>query len=256
VTLSFLIAANLVLLTRLFCLFKDEPARPWAWIWKCLVETIVLLACFDFSSALAGALGIAVLANLIGAKTERGPRRRNLYRLLIGFVELAAFSLFFSSAAGIQFHFGWYELGPRLSEWTTFAPLITSLANSRMQLFLFGLLLSANEANLIIRTVFDWLDLKPRAQAEGKGVLEGKNVVDVGEFNRGRVIGLLERVLLYGFILQGQYGAIGFVMAAKAFTRFKALDDRSFAEYVLIGTLLSGGLALLFGLLVVRGLAR
>jgi hypothetical protein len=69
-------------------------------------------------------------------------------------------------------------------------------------------------------------------------------------------IGLLERVLIYGFILQGQYGAIGFVTAAKAFTRFKALDDRSFAEYVLVGTLLSGGLALLFGLLVVRGLAR
>jgi hypothetical protein len=69
-------------------------------------------------------------------------------------------------------------------------------------------------------------------------------------------ISLLERVLLYGFILQGQYGAIGLVIPAKAFTRFKAPDDRSVAEYVLIGTLLSGGLALLFGLLVVRGLAR
>jgi hypothetical protein len=256
VTLSFLIAANLILLTRLFCLFKDEPARPSAWVWKSVVETAVLLVCFDFSSALAGALGLAALANLTGAKTERRPRRRNLYRLLIGFVELTGFSLFFSSAAGIQFHFGWYELGLRLSEWTTFAPLLTGLAGSGTQLFLFGLLLSANEANLIIRTIFDWLDLKPRAQADGKGVVEGKSAVDVGEFNRGRVIGLLERVLLYGFILQGQYGAIGFVMAAKAFTRFKALDDRSFAEYVLIGTLLSGGLALLFGLLVVRGLAR
>jgi hypothetical protein len=49
------------------------------------------------------------------------------------------------------------------------------------------------------------------------------------------------------FILRGQYGAIGFVLAAKAFTRFKALDDRPFAEYVLIGTLLSACLALAAG---------
>jgi hypothetical protein len=54
-------------------------------------------------------------------------------------------------------------------------------------------------------------------------------------------------VLLYSFVLQGQYGAIGFILAAKAFTRFKALDDRPFAEYVLIGTLLSACLALATG---------
>ncbi|MES1194726.1 MAG: hypothetical protein ABUL65_02450, partial [Opitutus sp.] len=101
-------------------------------------------------------------------------------------------------------------------------------------------LLVANEANLAIRAVFDWLDLKPRTVAAAGG----SGIVDVGEFNRGRIIGVLERVLLYVFLLQGQFGAIGFVLAAKAFTRFKALDDRAFAEYVLIGTLLSACLAL------------
>ena len=54
-------------------------------------------------------------------------------------------------------------------------------------------------------------------------------------------------MLLYSFVLQSQYGAIGFNLAAKAFTRFKALDDRPFAEYVLIGTLLSAYLALATG---------
>jgi hypothetical protein len=108
------------------------------------------------------------------------------------------------------------------------------------QVLLFGLLLVANEANLAIRAVFDWLDLKPRTAAAAGA----SGIVDVGEFNRGRIIGILERVLLYVFLLQGQFGAIGFVLAAKAFTRFKALDDRAFAEYVLIGTLLSACLAL------------
>lgn len=249
-THSFLIAANLVLLARLFCLFKDEPASIRAWIWKTALECGMLCACFEFSSSLFGAVALAGLANLIGAKAERRPRKRNFNRLLLGLVELAGLSLFFSPAAHVEFRPAWAELGWRFSEWTTFAPLLAELAAPGFQLFLFGLLLSANEANLMIRAIFDWLDLKPRSEPEGKGM------VDVGEFNRGRVIGLLERALLYGFILQGQYGAIGFILAAKAFTRFKALDDRSFAEYVLIGTLLSGGLALLFGLLVAKGFAR
>ena len=34
------------------------------------------------------------------------------------------------------------------------------------------------------------------------------------------------------------------MLAAKGFTRFKELDDRDFAEYVLIGTLLSSSLAI------------
>ena len=38
-----------------------------------------------------------------------------------------------------------------------------------------------------------------------------------------------------------------FVLTAKAFTRFRELDSRDFAEYVLIGTLMSVGLAALVG---------
>ena len=36
----------------------------------------------------------------------------------------------------------------------------------------------------------------------------------------------------------------GFVLAAKSFARFKELDKREFAEYVLIGTLISMILAI------------
>ena len=40
-------------------------------------------------------------------------------------------------------------------------------------------------------------------------------------------------------VLNGAYGALGFLIASKGMTRFKQLDDREFAEYFLIGTLLS-----------------
>jgi hypothetical protein len=78
---------------------------------------------------------------------------------------------------------------------------------------------------------------------------------DTGEFNRGRIIGLFERGIIYLLILLGQYAAIGFVLAAKSFTRFKELDQRDFAEYVLIGTLMSSMVAVGVGLIVKTVLA-
>lgn len=68
------------------------------------------------------------------------------------------------------------------------------------------------------------------------------------EVSRGRTIGVLERALALTLVLVGQYGALGLIVAAKSLARFKALEDREFAEYFLIGTLASLLLALLGGL--------
>ncbi|MCF8298248.1 MAG: hypothetical protein K9H48_19410 [Melioribacteraceae bacterium] len=70
------------------------------------------------------------------------------------------------------------------------------------------------------------------------------------ELNAGRVIGMLERVIIYVFVLGGQYAALGLILAAKAFARSKKMDDPNFAEYVLIGTLISTTFALMTGELV------
>jgi len=45
-------------------------------------------------------------------------------------------------------------------------------------------------------------------------------------------------------VLTKNYGSIAFILAAKAFTRFRELENRDFAEYVLIGTLLSSSLSI------------
>jgi len=65
---------------------------------------------------------------------------------------------------------------------------------------------------------------------------------------RGRTIGSLERAIALTLVLLGQYGALGLLVAAKSVARFKALEDREFAEYFLIGTLASLLLALAGGL--------
>ena len=69
----------------------------------------------------------------------------------------------------------------------------------------------------------------------------------------GNYIGILERLFVFGFILTGHFEAIGFLLGAKSIFRFgdlKEAKDRKLTEYVLIGTLISFGVAILTGLLV------
>ncbi|KAB5489524.1 DUF3307 domain-containing protein [Flagellimonas hadalis] len=70
--------------------------------------------------------------------------------------------------------------------------------------------------------------------------------------NAGTYIGMLERLFVFGFILIQQWAAIGLLIAAKSVFRFGDLNkgkNRKLTEYVLIGTLLSFGLAILSGML-------
>ena len=66
----------------------------------------------------------------------------------------------------------------------------------------------------------------------------------------GEVIGVLERLVTFALVLAGGLPAVGFVVAAKAAARFPEFKDKAFAEYFLIGTLTSVGLALVLGLML------
>ncbi len=78
----------------------------------------------------------------------------------------------------------------------------------------------------------------------------------------GAWIGMLERALVLTFIYSNQFAAIGFLIAAKSILRVtdkpekvneataQPFSSRKHTEYVLIGTFLSFGIALVTGLLV------
>lgn len=71
--------------------------------------------------------------------------------------------------------------------------------------------------------------------------------------NAGKYIGILERLFVFFFIISGNFASIGFLMAAKSIFRFGDLtksNDRRLTEYVLIGTLMSFGLAIAAGFAV------
>lgn len=71
--------------------------------------------------------------------------------------------------------------------------------------------------------------------------------------NAGKYIGILERLMVFTFIFVNHWEGVGFMVAAKSVFRFSDLAEakqRKLTEYVLIGTLLSFGIAVLTGILV------
>jgi hypothetical protein len=75
--------------------------------------------------------------------------------------------------------------------------------------------------------------------------------------NAGTYIGMLERLFVFTFLICGHFEAVGFLLAAKSIFRFgdlKAARDRKLTEYVLIGTLLSFGLAIIAALIYSHGI--
>lgn len=66
----------------------------------------------------------------------------------------------------------------------------------------------------------------------------------------GSVIGKLERILTVILVLCNEIGAIGFVLTAKSLARYKQLDNQSFAEKYLVGTLSSTAIAIIAALLL------
>ena len=133
--------------------------------------------------------------------------------------------------------------------------------------WLLGFLLVAGEANLLIRLLFHSFDLEPMSKALELAETERTTTanqsaepeIDQREYNAGRIIGILERWLMY-IVLVGsqqqsatsgsQYSIIAVILAAKGFARFRQLEERAFAEYVLIGTLASTLLTVAVSLLI------
>lgn len=87
-------------------------------------------------------------------------------------------------------------------------------------------------------------------------LVEGDSEQLSGLKRAGMWIGCLERFIILTFILLNQYGAIGFLIAAKSVFRFSGKvrknQERKETEYILIGTLLSFALSIILGIAVLH----
>lgn len=93
--------------------------------------------------------------------------------------------------------------------------------------------------------------VKPTSILIGKFTQRWQNVLSdsKGLQDAGMWIGYAERILALTFMLLGTYEALGFLIAAKSLLRFQETDTKR-TEYVLIGTLLSFGVAVLLGVII------
>ncbi len=90
--------------------------------------------------------------------------------------------------------------------------------------------------------------IRESAKLEATGIASG-----------GRMVGLLERTLVFILVATGNFGSVGFLTAAKSIFRFPEVSDkdhRNEAEYVMIGTLMSFTWAIAVTLLTVALLKR
>lgn len=87
----------------------------------------------------------------------------------------------------------------------------------------------------------------------GQLTRQWRDKIDGGEnlANAGKWIGIVERIIILVFVLYNQFSAIGLLVAAKGIIRFNEKDRQEIkTEYLVTGTLMSIGLAILTGIAI------
>lgn len=118
------------------------------------------------------------------------------------------------------------------------------LKNQNLLKIIAAALFLTTPASIVIKTLLSSWTPVPETQS---------NIQTESLSSAGKYIGILERLLVFTFILVDHWEGVGFMVAAKSVFRFSDLvqaKQRKLTEYVLIGTLLSFGMAVLTGILI------
>lgn len=235
---EYLAYLNIILLTRLVYLVKDRALSASGNLALALIQGLICLALFQWSAALWAMLCAVVIFTGFGWFVERRRDGTAGMRLisLVGLTLLPG--LFFQD----QYHHGFSTWVYSLKNGILAGlPLLgDGVFDTRATAVLFGLLVTGNETNILMRVILHYCNLEPHVGETA--------AVDEAQFRAGRIIGVLERWLILFIVLyESDLNAIGFIVAAKGLVRFKKLQDQSFAEYLLVGTLLSVLAAVLTG---------
>lgn len=211
---TWLLYACGILLTRLAYLPDDERLAGWKSGLQVAFQVLLVIGLFQFTLSTGVLLALLLVIAGVAYRAETPGRIQSGFRLVTLaaqlLVPLAAYWLFDPFPERQQ---GW-------------------MVPDALLIAVFGLLVLANEANYLIRMLFNWCNLVPK--------LPSSVDVDQEEYKAGRVIGMLERGLIFLIVyFTGDLSAVGFILAAKGLIRIRQLKDRQFSEYMLIGTLAS-----------------
>ncbi len=227
----------IIMVSRLYSLFSDESLSVFKLILMMGIQFLFLLI-FSISFPLILLLVILFIIDILEYVVEKKALRFNVIRF-ISFLTLFLTAIIFSSESVALFFNDTLLSGVQnlIININPFAKL--NITGFHLIILLAGLFFLLNESNFLIRMVFEISGKVP--------VTKETREPDNKELNAGRIIGILERIIILFFIIIGQFAAVGFVITAKGVVRYKELEDRNFAEYVLIGTLMSSLLSMFTG---------
>lgn len=231
---------NLLMLSRIGYTFDDERI-DFNQIPYYLIVQGIGIAALMINRAWAGLLISVVVSNALLIYWERKTRNPRIVRIisLLGF--LIIYSSFVSLSGQITFSSVLISWVKSINDSLSIVKDLGEL--SRINIYSFGLLFILNESNTIIRQLFEWIEISPDPSESSESDVDvippADKYIKIDEYKSGRLIGILERLFVYFAVVLNEYSIIGFILAAKAFARFKELEKKAYAEYVLIGTLAS-----------------
>jgi hypothetical protein len=133
-------------------------------------------------------------------------------------------------------------------------PDLHFLSNREWLVPVTAILFVLNPSSFLIKTaVSKWT---PHHIGQGPGE---RAAIDPSLEKAGRLIGMMERLMVLVFVFLGKWEGIGFLLTAKSVFRFGDIKDAKsmkLTEYVLIGTFLSFGIAILTGLIGLQLLTK
>lgn len=208
----------------------------------CCVTIILPLAMYIVRWQLAVFIVLILLRAVLGYCIKR-------YRLIINITVVPVILIIISFISFKRLPLNYYSL--YIWHWLVESSFVFEFISSNSTVFLqiiLGIFIVGFESNNIIRLVLTRLHF-----ISDPGMQQKKETLDESEIRRGRVIGVLERLLIFFLIFVGQPAAVSLVVAVKGIYRYKTLEDKNFSEYVLIGSLLSllTAIVLSYGVLAV-----
>jgi len=198
----------------------------------------------------AAHLGVDVLKNLVNPD-KRCTVKFTLDQAVHAAIVAAGARIVSGPADGM--HAGWYSHIQAALRWPAWS------ADKAVWTAIIGLAVVCGGAHFI-RFLLNDLGIRPGDEPDkaesakrGKGAANEKEEDGTRSAHAGKLIGILERIAILLLIAFGQWAAVGLLLTAKSVARHKLLDNKEYAEYYLIGTLLSFLIAVAGGLCI-RGI--
>jgi len=195
---------------------KKKHKSPYLY-WHMLIHLLALLVALEFNTTYFLGIGVVVGSHFFIDLGKLSLHKKSNARILFFADQILHFIVLF----GVVYYY------------TRFNFTLASLFSPEILLFVIAILLTTSVSSILMKVIVSRWKIENNDKKSLK--------------NAGAYIGVLERLFIFMFIVLGQWSGIGFLLTAKSVFRFGDLskaNDRKLTEYILIGTLLSFGLAI------------